>query len=130
MPRTSLAIACVACFSLLAADSVHADAHPHDRNGFMIGFGIGGGSASVEVGSGREGGGSGNFRIGYAVRPDLVIHYEGAGWTRTFNNTIFGDVTWRLSTSTVALTYYPQAAGGLFFRGGVGVGVADVELSG
>jgi hypothetical protein len=103
-----------------------AGTHPHDRNGFMIGFGVGGGSAGLEDADGREGSATGNFRIGYAVRPEIVLAFEGNAWIKTFTETL-GDVTWTFSTSTAALTYYPPNTG-VFLRGGIGLGTANVEL--
>jgi len=119
---------CLAVCVMVAsfATSVQAGTYPHDRNGFMLGFGIGGGSAGVKDGDSREGSVTGNFRIGYAVRPDLVIHYEGTAWTRTFSESI-GDVTWTFSTSAATLTYYLPNSGA-FLRGGIGLGLAQVEV--
>jgi hypothetical protein len=116
------------CILVVAAAAPQASAgrHPHDRNGFMIGFGIGGGSAGIEDGDGREGSVTGNFRIGYALRPDLVLHYEGSAWTKTDEGAT-QDVTWTFSTNVAAVTYYPPSSG-LFVRGGVGFGTAAVEV--
>lgn len=122
---TGLLAAWVA-FATTFAPPAHAGDHPHDRNGFMIGLSVGGGSQGVEDEDEREGSGTGNFRIGYAVRPDLVLHFEGTGWTKTFDSA-FGDATWTFSTGTAALTWYPNAGGG-FLRGGVGVGTASLEI--
>jgi hypothetical protein len=103
-----------------------AGAHPHDRNGFVIGFGVGGGSMGIEDADEREGSVIGNFRIGYAVRPDLVLQFEGSGWTKTFEDPV-GDLTWTFSAGTAALTWFPGNVGG-WLRGGVGGGTASVEL--
>jgi hypothetical protein len=119
------AIALMAALALLAPPA-WAGTHPPDRNGFMIGFGLGGGSANLKNGDKREGSVTANLRIGYAVRPDLVLHYEGAAWSKTFNEAV-GDVTWTFSTNTAALTYYAPGTG-LFVRGGFGLGTARVEI--
>ena len=108
------------------APAARAASHPHDRNGFMIGFGVGGGSMGIENGDEREGSGTGNFRIGWAVRPDLLLAFEGNGWTKTFDGTV-GDLTWTFSTGTASLTWFPGAAGG-YLRGGVGAGVATADF--
>ena len=118
-----LAATCGLCVS---APTVRAGSHPPDRNGFMIGFGVGGASLGIQDGDSREGSATGNFRIGYAVRQDLVLHLESNAWTKTFEE-IIGDVTWTFSAATAALTYYPPGTG-LFLRGGVGVGMANVEV--
>jgi hypothetical protein len=47
-------------------------AQPHDRTGFFIGFGAGAGTAGWENGGDRSGGFVGNFRIGYAVAPNVT----------------------------------------------------------
>ncbi len=120
------AAALVAAWITSGAPAAHAGAWPHDRNGFMIGFGVGGGSLGIEDGDEREGSGLGNFRIGYAVRPDLVLQLETEGWTKQFDDAL-GEVTWSFSVAAVALTWYPGAQGA-YLRGGVGVGVADAEL--
>jgi hypothetical protein len=128
-------IAALAAFALAPTGALAG--YPPDRNGFMIGFGVGGGSVGIEDGDEREGGVTGNFRIGYAVAPTLVIHLESSAWTKTSEGelvgidedtflSIYGDVTWTFSTAVAALTYYPSS--GLFFRGGLGVGVAEVEV--
>jgi hypothetical protein len=103
-----------------------AGTHPHDRNGFMIGFGVGGGSVGIKNGDGREGSVTGNFRIGYALRPDLVLAFEGNAWSKTFS-TDQGDLTWTFSTGTASVTCFPQNMG-FFLRGGIGFGTANVEL--
>ena len=126
MNRISKAMALVVVSVLLAATTASAGSHPPDRNGFMIGFGLGGASLGLENGDEREGGVAANFRIGYALRHDLVLHYEGNAWTKTFDG-VLGDVTWTFSTSTAALTWFPSNVG-LFLRGGAGLGTARVEL--
>lgn len=126
MRKTTMLLSTLLTLTCLAAPSV-AGTHPPDRNGFMIGFGVGGSSAGLEDADGREASGTFNFRIGYAVRPDLVLHYEGAAWSKTFDGAL-GDLTWTFSTNTAALTYYPPNTG-LFLRGGVGFGTASAELA-
>lgn len=126
MHRFKVLFAIGALGVLFVATSASAGSHPHDRNGFMIGFGVGGGNAGIEDGDDREWSAVGNFRIGYALRSDLVLHYEGSAWARQFD-TVFGDVTWTFSTHTAALTYFPGNTG-LLLRGGVGLGAVNVEL--
>ena len=110
------------------APPAQAGDHPHDRNGFMIGFSLGGGSQGIEDSDEREGSGTGNFRIGGAIRQDLVIAFEGQGWSKTIEDPL-GDFIWTFSTATAAITVYPGGGGG-FLRGGVGVGTASVEFDG
>lgn len=113
--------------ALLAVSApARATTQPNDRNGFMIGFGVGGGSLGVEDLSDREGSVTGNFRLGWAVRPDLVLGLESNGWTKTFEGTP-GDLTWTYNVAAAALTWYP-GAGGAYLRGGVGAGMVRAEL--
>src|SRR5437870_8292425 len=99
MKPTRVPIQVFACSAILglSVSPASAGTHPHDRHGFMIGFGLGGGSAKMKNDSKREGSGTANFRIGYALDPDLVLAFEGSAWTKTFREDI-GDVTWTFST--------------------------------
>jgi hypothetical protein len=132
MSRLSIARCVIVALTVVlsAAPVARAGSHPPDRNGFMIGFGLGGASLGLEGAEEREGSVTANFRIGYAVRPDLVIHYEGSAWAKMFETPV-GDATWSFSTNTVALTWFPSNMG-LFLRGGAGLASArlDVETGG
>jgi hypothetical protein len=110
----------------IGAHASEAGVHPHDRSGFMLGFGIGGGSQGIEDEDDRESSAIGDFRIGYAVQPDLAVHLESSVWSKTFDD-LDGEVTWTFATTTAALTVYPGGGGG-FLRGGIGFGTASVEL--
>lgn len=112
--------------SALCVAPAFATLHPHERHGFMIGFGLGGGSAGIKDVGERKGGGTGNFRIGYAVRPDLVLAFEGAAWSKTVREGV-DDVTWTFSTGAAALTYFPSNTG-VFIRGGLGFGTASAQI--
>lgn len=130
-----IALVTLAAISLGLPGPAQAGTHPPTRNGFMIGFGVGGASLGLQDAGSREGSVTANFRIGYAVRQDLVLHYEGNGWAKTVSTTFgqsgdaisFSDVIWTFSTSTAALTYYP-ANTGIFLRGGIGIGSAHVQV--
>jgi len=113
----------------LVANTAEAGNYLHERNGFMIGFGIGVGSLGIEDAGDREVSGIGDFRIGYAVRPDVVLHLETNGWTKKYTDALLGigDVTVTSSSVVAAVTYYPQG-NGAWFRGGVGGGRMNVEL--
>jgi len=87
----------------------------------MFGFGLGGASLGFErSGTSREVGWAGNLRIGYALRPDLVVHFEGTAWWRTFNES-YGQVRWTHRAGMAAVTFYPPIER-LFLRTGVGYG--------
>jgi len=118
----SLSIAVLALFSTGAA---LAGSHPHERDGMILGFNLGGGSAGISASgfdSDREGGLGGNFRVGYAFSPQAAAGLEGNMWTKEVDNE-----TWTFSMGAAALTYYPGATG-FFVRGGVGVGTAEYSL--
>lgn len=133
MLRTTIALAILA----LGLTTPALAAEPHERNGFLIGFGVGGGSAEVNfdndgesVSSDRQGGGAGAFRIGFALRPDLTLALESSGWVHKETVVILGedvDATWSLSSTVAGLTWYPQA-GGFYLRGGLGIGRVALEL--
>jgi hypothetical protein len=124
-----LKVICMFAASALAlsmyAGSAVAGGHPHDHNGFFLGFNLGGGTADMSVpgagNSDRQGGGVANLRIGGAIKNNLLIGAETSGWARNENNT-----TVSLSTLVFAATYYPGSEG-FFLRGGAGFGGASTE---
>lgn len=124
----------------LAVGVTAADAgDPHERNGFLIGFNLGGGTAEIEweaddvalSSDDREDGGAANFRIGYAVRPDLALALEVTGWARTYDvdGIDDGEATVSFSVTGPSLTWYPGAQG-FFLRGTIGVGRMRAEVKG
>jgi hypothetical protein len=124
--RTIRTVAAVAAMISCFAATSFAGAYPHDRSGFMLGFGVGGGSGGIEGGDDREAGVILDLRVGYAIRSDLVVHYESSTWTKRQDTTV-GDLRWTLSTHTAAVSFFPRG-GGLLLRGGVGFGVGSIEL--
>lgn len=122
--RTGLSAAIALQFAL--APALRAETHPHARNGFMIGFGIGGGSVGVEDGDDREASFTGNFRVGGALRQDLALHLEAGGWTKEFDGDL-GDVTWTFSSANAAMSWFP-GGGGTFLRPGVGLATVRAEI--
>lgn len=133
---------CVAALTLLialttVATRASADDHPHTRGGFVLGLGLGVGSAEGRLDDDRDvlfttertGGGAANFRIGYAANPSLVLGLESTVWGRTDEERVFGgnvEISTTLSITAFALTWYPTE-GGFFARAGLGVGVARQE---
>jgi hypothetical protein len=102
-----------------------AGPYPQTRQGWLVGFGVGGGSAAISVGSAtsdREAGGAGTFRVGYAFQPQLSLELDANTWTKTENS-----VTLSFSVATAAINYYPGASG-LVLRGGIGSGSADATI--
>lgn len=115
----------VALLTLLSATAASAGSYPHERDGMILGFNLGGGSAGETVtgfDSNREGGFAGNFRVAYAFSPQLAAGLEGNLWSKSKDNK-----TWTYSVGGPALTYYPGATG-FFIRGGIGVGTADFSV--
>lgn len=108
----------------------------HARSGFFIGFGLGGGNASwdwdYEGDSPSEGSGVGHFRIGGALRDDLLLGYEGSAWVKEYDVEAGGDdigtATLSFSASTFAATWFPGNMG-WFLRGGLGFATASAEVS-
>src|SRR5580765_6939505 len=107
-------LACTLATNALAADA-HTGPWPHARDGWLIGFGFGGGSAGLTVdgvsGGSREGGGTGSFHLGYAFNPEMALEFYSGAWTKSENG---GTVSF--STGTAALTYFPGGQG-LLLRG-------------
>ena len=122
---------------LVAAVPVAADTKSHERTGFFIGFGLGGGSAGAEPGPdavafgvtelSRESGGSGNFRFGWSVTDRMTLGLENSTWLKNYD--IAGtsiDATITLNVTTFAMTYFPGNVG-FYLRGGLGIGTAGVS---
>ena len=136
--RRHIAALAAAALLMAAPETARAGDHPHDRNGFLLGFNLGGGSAEVEwetedatLSSDRESGGAGNLRLGYAVSPAVALGLEVAGWSRTYD--VVGplggssEVTVTFGIVGGAATWYP-GRGGFFVRGAVGAGRIEVDV--
>lgn len=139
MSWTNRALAALGAVMLLAAAAprnARAGEWSHARNGFTIGFNVGVGSAGVDVDGGgssdRSTGGAGSLRIGYAVSPQVVVGFDGNGWTKDENG-----VSTTFSMGGLGVTWYPQE-GGAWLKAIVGAGRAsfrtnvlgtDVEVS-
>ena len=110
----------VAMIGLLAAglSSQGAAQHPQTRKGFWIGFGFGWGSLgfSCDGCTGSESAVSGYLKLGGTLSPNLLLGGETNGWTKSQ-----GGSTVTAGNASMALYYYPQATGGFFLRGGVGI---------
>lgn len=123
---------------LILSLAVTAEAgRPHKRTGLALGFGLGGGTAAWDwsqpvFGNANEGSGTGNVRIGGAIRQDLVLGLEASAWAKNYDILVAGQsvgtakVTF--STTTFAGTWYP-GGGGYFVRGGVGLAAAKLEVT-
>jgi hypothetical protein len=99
--------------------------HPNTRNGWLVGFGIGGGSAGIEASgasSDREAGIAGSFRAGYVIKPQFSLELDSNGWSKEVDGT-----TVTFSVTSAAVNYYPGNSG-LLLRGGVGVGSGKASI--
>jgi len=123
--RPRLGFAVLTAILTLATTSVaQAGSHPHERDGVLLGFNLGAGTAGVNftgVDSDREGGFAGGLRVGYAFTPELAVGLDGTFWSKEVDNE-----TWSFDVGAASLTYYP-GAGGFFVRGGVGVGTMEFK---
>lgn len=132
----SILLVAVATVATPATPATAGD-HPHAREGFVLGFGLGVGSAEGRLDDDRDvlfatertGGGAASFRVGYAVNPSLVLGLETTGWGRTDEERVFGEnveISTTLNVTALALTWFP-GVGGFFARAGLGVGIARQE---
>jgi hypothetical protein len=110
---------------LLPSIALAAGPYPQTREGWLVGFGVGGGSAGLtadNVSSDREGGAAGSFRVGYAFQPQLSLELNTNGWTKEQDG-----VTVSFSVIAAALNFYPGAQG-LVLRGGLGGGSGTAQV--
>jgi outer membrane protein with beta-barrel domain len=106
--------------------AARAGSYEQIRHGWLVGLGIGGGSANVSIpntSTDREGGFAGSFRAGYAFTPEISLELNSNAWIKEQ-----GGTTVTFSVSAVALNYYPGASG-FVLRGGVGLGSVDLSSS-
>jgi hypothetical protein len=125
MRSSRCVVAAIAVVLLITFSSlpVRAESYPNLRQGWLIGLGMGGGSAGISDGSNRETGFAGSFRLGYAFNPTISLELGSNAWLKDENGTT---VTFSFAGPT--LDFYPGASG-LVLRGGVGVGTVDVSTS-
>ena len=109
-----------------------AQANPQTRDGFWISFGFGGGSLGCDDCDDRLNGVHFNLKMGGTLSQRLLIGGEINGWSKTED-----DVTFTVTNVGPVLLFYPNASGGFFLKGGIGlataeldVGVRDIEESG
>lgn len=118
---------CGALLALLVAipQSVEGQDRPQTREGFFIGFGLGGGSFGCEGCGDRQSGAAAHIKLGGAIRPNVLLGVESIGWTKDEGGA-------RLSHVNVAaiVQFYPAAENGFFLKGGVGVSRLEASASG
>ncbi len=116
----------VMLIGLSLASPARSESYQQIRQGWLVGLGLGGGSAAVSDASGssdRQGGFAGSLRAGYAFTPEVSLELNSNAWIKEENGT-----TITFSVAAVALNYYPGASG-FVLRGGVGVGTVDLSTS-
>ena len=128
--RRSLPLVALVC----AAWPLNVLAAPHVRSGFCAGVGFGYESVAWTNADGdrqpAEGSGAMNARMGYALKPDLVLGVEFWGWAKTYElstSTLPVPVDVKLSSTTACVTYFPGAAG-FFVRAGLGLAYGTVSV--
>jgi hypothetical protein len=111
-----------------------ASAGTHVRTGFCagVGFGLESVAWTDQDGDRRpaEGSGAFNARVGYAVKPDLVLGVEFWGWAKSYElstSTFPVPVEVQLAATTACVTYFPGAAG-FFVRVGAGLAYGTVSV--
>ena len=103
----------------LVALPVDAQTTSH-RQGFFIGFGLGGGGGSVGDDEGVNGG-MGWLTLGGTISPRLRLAADFEGMTPKGDNSDF-----TLGTSTFAALYYPSVTSNFFLKGGIGAATVAV----
>jgi hypothetical protein len=116
----SLATALV--LGLALTQPAGAQSHPQTREGFWISFGFGWGSISCEGCVDRAGGGLGYLRMGGTLSQRLLIGGEANAWSKRV-----GSTTWTIGNVGPVLYFYPNADGGFFLKGGLGLATAEIE---
>ena len=102
-----------------------AAAPMHDRSGYSLSLGLGGGSNALSCAgcvSTRETGASGYLRVGKGMTPSLMAGVELNGWNKSENQ-----ATARTGMLSAIAQYYPSLTNGFFVKAGVGVGRTTLE---
>ena len=97
------------------------------RDGFFIGFGVGGGSIGFEGDEEREVGGTGYFKIGGALSDKILLGAEFGAWSKEMGEEgLSGTVT--SSNLNMVVYVYPDPTGGFFVKGGPGFAVLSAAV--
>ena len=119
---------------LVVASLLPTSAIAQDRAGFWFGVGGGFGSAGVSCDdcgeSDREGSGVAYLKGGWTVNRQTLIGAEFNYWSKDDKSDPDFNATLNLYNFSGTLTYYPQPAGGLFVKGGAGVAIIDIDVTG
>lgn len=135
IPHRALGLAVLAgtlaaAWLVASARPAAAEAFAQKRDGWFVGFGVGGGTAALTHGgesTDREGAPAGSFRAGFDFSPELGLGLETNGWSKSENVSGGGTATTTLSVGAATLYYHPPT-NGLVLRGGVGYGTANAKV--
>lgn len=122
-----LMLGCLAGGLLLLSPSSAVAGHPQVREGFWIGFGGGWGWADLGCdeceGEDREDSFTGFIKLGGTLNDRVLLGLESNGWVKDEDG---GRLT--LGTLTGTVTFYPQASGGFFLKGGAGLSYVSLDI--
>ncbi|HYC31483.1 MAG TPA: hypothetical protein VEB59_04295 [Gemmatimonadales bacterium] len=116
LPRIPAVVAALA----LAAPSAALAQHPQTRSGFWISGGIGVGSLDLACNgceTDRETAATALLAMGGTLRPGLLLGGEIEGWAKEIQG-----VDIAVGHVSGVLYWYPRPSGGLFLKGGAGIG--------
>lgn len=124
---TGWAVAAVGALAVVTwlASPVAAGEHPHTRQGWLVGFGVGVGGSETRSGAGtsdRSGGFAGSVRAGYAFSPKISLELDGSLWSWEEDG-----ATVAFTVSGVGFNFYPGGQG-LVLRAGVGSGTGRAAV--
>ncbi len=104
--------------------TVQGELKPTSHNGFFLNFGIGGGTADLNVSgfqTNREGGITLNIRLGGALRQNLLLGGEIDAWRKEEGGSAI-----QFNNYAAALTYYPNQI--LFLKAGPAFSVVTDDV--
>ena len=101
-----------------------AQQNPQTREGFWISFGVGYGSLGCDdCNDERRSGANAYLRMGGTLSQRLLIGGELNGWSKSE-----GNATLTISNFGPVLLFYPNANGGFFLKGGIGIASTSLDL--
>lgn len=112
-------------FALAAALTiVPTQGEAQTREGFFIGFGLGGGSFGCTDCGDRQSGVSAQLNLGGALSDQLLLGVLSSAWTKEESGA-------RLTHANLSAMaqYYPVATSGFYVRGGVGFSTLEVSTT-
>lgn len=117
--------AVIAVMAIFSAGDAHAQSIPQERKGFWIGVGLGAGSLGCDGCTDRETGYSGHFSLGGTLNQRVQLGAMSNGWVKDENG-----VGLTVGTLSAIVKFYPNAQGGFYLLGGLGVSRVDLSIDG